>query len=151
MNRKYVSVIVVFILYVMTLIYLTVLSNHVLSNYRGEPIFKLTVSIIGIMQTQSVEYVIKNVFGNVLLFIPYGFLLPILLIPYIKKTLMNIGTTALLALITTITIEFIQVYYAHRVFDIDDMILNEIGFLIGAFFFWLLEPSIRKSILDSSK
>ena len=67
---------------------------------------------------------IKNIIGNILLFIPYGF--------YSSYYLSNrkIGTNVMLCLIASFAIEAIQ-YYIGRVFDIDDIILNVLGGFIG--------------------
>lgn len=66
----------------------------------------------------------RNVIGNIMLFIPFGFLTSYLLNN--KK----FSVAAILTLIVTGTIETVQ-YYIGRVFDIDDIILNFIGSMIG--------------------
>ena len=55
--------------------------------------------------------------GNILLFIPYGFLSSY----YLDNK--KFGVITILTIITTLTIETVQ-YYIGRVFDIDDIILN---------------------------
>lgn len=67
---------------------------------------------------------IKNIVGNILLFIPYGFFSSY----YLNNR--KISTNVLLCLIATFCIESIQ-YYIGRVFDIDDIILNVLGGFIG--------------------
>jgi len=67
---------------------------------------------------------IKNVFGNILLFIPYGFFASY----YLK--LEKIYPVLGLSFLISITIETTQLFIG-RVFDIDDIILNLIGGLIG--------------------
>ncbi len=66
----------------------------------------------------------KNVMGNIVLFIPYGFLASYFLDN--KK----LGVITILTVITSLTIESVQ-YYIGRVFDIDDIILNLVGGIIG--------------------
>lgn len=80
----------------------------------------------------------KNVFGNIMLFIPYGFLASYLLNN--KK----ISIIAVLTIIASTTIEIVQ-YYIGRVFDIDDIILNLIGGIIGALIFVGLD-AIRNKV-----
>lgn len=70
----------------------------------------------------------KNILGNIMLFIPYGFLSS-----YLLKN-KSISLTVLLSLIVSVTIEVVQ-YYIGRVFDIDDIILNVLGGLIGCLLF----------------
>ena len=67
---------------------------------------------------------IKNVIGNITLFIPFGFFSSY----YLKNKKML--TPFILSLITSLTIESVQ-FYIGRVFDIDDIILNTLGGIIG--------------------
>ncbi len=71
---------------------------------------------------------IKNVMGNIMLFVPYGFLASY----YLNNK--KIGVITILTLITTVTIETVQ-YYIGRVFDIDDIILNLVGSIVGFLIF----------------
>ncbi len=67
---------------------------------------------------------IKNVLGNILLFIPYGFFTSYYL--KLEKTYGVLG----LSFLISITIETTQLLIG-RVFDIDDIILNLIGGMLG--------------------
>ena len=67
---------------------------------------------------------IRNVLGNVLLFLPYGFYLS-----YFAK-LRRIRYVFVFSLFVSIIVEIIQ-YRIGRVFDIDDVILNLVGGLLG--------------------
>ena len=71
---------------------------------------------------------IKNVIGNITLFIPFGFFSSY----YLKNKKML--TPFILSLITSLTIESVQ-FYIGRVFDIDDIILNTLGGIIGFLFY----------------
>lgn len=66
----------------------------------------------------------KNVLGNMLLFVPFGYFVNYIL----KNRKFIIGTT--LTLITSLSIELIQMNIG-RSFDIDDIILNIIGGITG--------------------
>ncbi len=66
----------------------------------------------------------KNVLGNMLLFVPFGYFVNYIL----KNKKFIIGTT--LTLITSLSIELIQMNIG-RSFDIDDIILNIIGGITG--------------------
>lgn len=70
----------------------------------------------------------KNILGNIMLFIPYGFLSSYLL-KNKKFTIISI-----LTIITSVTIETVQ-YYIGRVFDIDDVLLNLVGGILGFLIF----------------
>jgi len=84
------------------------------------------------------EKFIKNVMGNIMLFIPYGFLAAYFLDN--KK----FSVITIVTLIATFTIETVQ-YYIGRVFDIDDIILNLIGGIIGFLIFVGLD-AIRNKV-----
>lgn len=71
---------------------------------------------------------IKNILGNIVLFTPYGFLSS-----YLLKN-KKVSVTFILTLIVSLTVEIVQ-YYIGRVFDIDDIILNVTGGIIGGLLF----------------
>ncbi len=75
---------------------------------------------------------IKNVIGNMLMFLPYGFF-----ISYFLK-LKKPSILLLLALIVSLTIETTQSLIG-RVFDVDDIFLNVLGAFIGFSIFYLLD------------
>lgn len=85
----------------------------------------------------------KNVVGNMLMFMPFGFF-----VAYILK-LKKVWIMLLLSLIVSLTIETIQSIIG-RVFDVDDIILNVIGSIFGflvfkiVYFLKLKSPSFLK-------
>lgn len=66
----------------------------------------------------------KQVFGNILLFIPLGYFAT----SYCK--IKSLGTITLVSLLSSLTIEVTQ-HYIGRTFDIDDIILNVVGGIVG--------------------
>lgn len=70
----------------------------------------------------------KNIIGNIILFIPFGFFTSY----YLKNK--KILTPLILTIIASSTIEIVQ-YYIGRVFDIDDIILNTFGGILGFLLF----------------
>ena len=73
----------------------------------------------------------KNVIGNMIMFIPFGFFTS-----YFLK-LKKFYSIFFLTLLTSITIETTQLLIG-RVFDIDDIFLNIIGGLVGYFIFKII-------------
>ncbi len=69
-----------------------------------------------------------NILGNILLLVPVGFLLPIIF----QK--MNWKQVLLISILSGLIIEGMQVVLHVGIFDIDDVILNGLGVLLG---FWL--------------
>lgn len=73
---------------------------------------------------------ISNIFGNVLIFVPIGLLLPFMLKrPHKFLYTMGIG------LLMTLNIEILQHFLGLGVFDVDDIILNVFGVALGFLFF----------------
>lgn len=74
------------------------------------------------------SWIIFMFWGNVLLFLPLGFLLPMV---WKKKTFAKYICAGIM---TTVVLELIQPIMG-RSFDVDDLITNTIGFLIGYFLY----------------
>ena len=79
---------------------------------------------------------IKNVLGNIILFLPFGFFTAYYL--DIKKPYLII----ILTLIASTSIEFVQMSIG-RVFDIDDIMLNTIGGIVGFYLFSILSKIVK--------
>lgn len=114
----------IFCCYFVNLLRLTGIFNIHLSNFSD---FHASPNIIPIINTLKELmdygfYVLKQVTLNILLFVPFGFLLD-----QLKKSGRNILITSL---ITSVTIETLQ-YYNDRFADIDDVIWNVSGALLG--------------------
>lgn len=72
-----------------------------------------------------------NIIGNILLFVPVG-----IIWPFCFKKLNSVGKTVLAGAGFTLLIEIIQLPLFGRCSDIDDMILNTTGVLIGALIYF---------------
>lgn len=73
----------------------------------------------------------KNVLGNMIMFIPYGFF-----VSYILKLEKWYSITSL-TLLTSLTIETTQLVIG-RVFDVDDIMLNILGGLLGYSIYYVI-------------
>jgi len=82
--------------------------------------------------TFHVGLIAKNVIGNLMLLFPFG-----LIVPVLWKNTDKLSYRVLYGLILTVGIEsiqFMQMYFGFsmgRVVDVDDIILNALGFIIG--------------------
>lgn len=85
-------------------------------------------------------HALLNILGNVILFIPIGFIFPLILIRY-----RNLKKIAVLSISISLFIEFIQ-FFVGRSCDIDDLILNFVGGIIGYTIFCFTSDRL-KSIL----
>ena len=81
---------------------------------------------------------IKNVLGNMLLFLPFGFFTSYLLDN--KRPLL----TVVLTLVASLSIEVVQLMIG-RVFDVDDIILNVLGGTFGFYLYNILDRLVKKS------
>ena len=74
----------------------------------------------------------KNIIGNILLFMPYGFFASY----YLRLNKKRFA--AILILIVSLSIECVQLVIG-RCFDVDDILLNLLGGMIGYFIYKILE------------
>lgn len=82
----------------------------------------------------------KQVFGNILLFIPLGYFAT----SYCR--IKNLGVITIVSLLSSSVIEVVQ-HFIGRSFDIDDIILNVVGGIIG-FLLYRGFNSIKKHLPD---
>ena len=82
---------------------------------------------------------IRNVLGNLVLFYPMGIFLSCLF-PRIR----TLKQTVLISLCTILSVECIQLIFRRGIFDVDDLILNMAGWLLG--FLTLSVPFIRRTL-----
>ncbi len=75
------------------------------------------------------EEAFKNVFGNIILFIPYGFL------GILYPKLNQFKWLFITFFLTINLVEFSQYYFRRGFADIDDVILNATGVIIGFFIY----------------
>ena len=76
--------------------------------------------------------VVLNLAGNVLAFVPFGLFLPLLV-----KRVRSFGKTVLLGFEFSLFVEILQLYSKVGSFDVDDILLNTTGVLIGYLLFCL--------------
>lgn len=72
--------------------------------------------------------IVYNLLGNVIIFMPLGFLLP-----FVLKKNNNLEYVFIISFFTILLAESMQLIFRVGVFDVDDLILNLIGCLIGYF------------------
>ncbi|WP_445491304.1 VanZ family protein [Niallia sp. 03133] len=76
----------------------------------------------------NLNIIIDNLLGNILIFVPLGFFLPLLFKKYKK-----FSKVCLSSILISFFLEFLQIALHIGQFDIDDIILNTIGAVIGYF------------------
>lgn len=123
-----------FIIYIMSLFYVVTFQDVSWSTSNFIPFKEMFRYELG-----STMF-IKNVIGNMMMFMPYGFF-----ISYFLK-LNKIKIIIYLSIIVSLTIEVTQLVIG-RVFDVDDIMLNIFGGLIGYYIYRLV--SLMKNHLPS--
>ena len=91
------------------------------------------------IQTVGYRYVIVNVLGNIVAFMPFGFLLP-----FASERKMHVGKVAFLTFLLSLSAETIQLLSRTGAFDVDDLILNTIGGVLGYLCYGILFARRRK-------
>lgn len=76
----------------------------------------------------------ENLVGNVIVFVPFGFLLP-----YVLTWGRNFFVMLLNAFVFVLGIEVFQLFSAFGAFDVDDILLNCVGAVLGYFIFLIWE------------
>lgn len=92
----------------------------------------------GNMNTSLLSFANVNIYGNIAVFIPYGIYLGV-----IKKR-KEVMRSLLVVFITSISIEIIQFVFALGACDIDDVILNCCGGIIGVLGYKLLRKVFKE-------
>lgn len=132
-------VLVVFLLYLSVLIYLVLFSETYRRGgspgggyaYNLEP-FKEIRRFCGSMDQLGFRAVFVNLAGNILAFIPFAFFLPV-----VSKKAERLAQTVFLTFLLSLGIECAQLVTKVGSFDVDDLILNTAGGLIGYLLHWI--------------
>lgn len=105
-------------------------SNPDSINYNLIPFRNISVQISHITQW----WALKNLLGNIIPFVPFGFLLPVTYRKFNSAIkVLPIGIASILF------IEMFQFFTKLGSFDVDDIILNMIGIICGYFMFLLIK------------
>lgn len=138
----------VFIVYFAVLIYATLFTfnEYVYGKSANLVLFD---SIRLMWRSNDYWLIFKNIIGNVMLFFPLGLLLPLIFRVFNSWRLMFV-----VGFSTSFVIEVLQYEYAKRIFDIDDILLNGMGAMVGLFlykFFALLFRIIERNLFKRKK
>lgn len=133
-------------------LYILIIFYLLLSPFRRFHISSSPVNLIPFKQIS--EYIIRynyynfdiwfnNLFGNMLLFMPFGFMLPLC---FRKGT--DIKNSLFYVIMFSFFIEFFQNIFHVGIFDIDDIILNVMGGVIGFGVYKLLLKLLKHKKLE---
>jgi len=91
------------------------------------------------IDTVGFRYVLVNIVGNIVAFMPFGFLAPMT-----TERRMTIGKMFFYSFLLTLCAETLQLISKTGAFDVDDLILNTIGGILGYGCYMLLIGRRRK-------
>lgn len=133
-----------FILYILYLSYLLFLSPgfgrtaSVIREYNLIP-FKTINNYIKYRAYVNTKTLVINIIGNVVAFMPMGFFIPIL---FRKKR--NLGEVLFFSSLISLVVEFMQYRFVVGSFDVDDIILNTLGGMLGYILFLICYAIYKK-------
>ncbi|MBQ8797962.1 MAG: VanZ family protein [Lachnospiraceae bacterium] len=93
--------------------------------YNLEPFLEIKRAIEHVDMV-GYRYVITNIAGNIVAFMPFGFLLPL-----ITEYKMHTGKVLVFSFLLTLCAESLQLVSRTGAFDVDDLILNTLGGVLG--------------------
>lgn len=105
------------------------LKEYIRLSRLGESFFNPNINLIPFSDGFSLGFIL-----NIFLFIPLGFLCPLM-----SKYYQHIKNTLFIGLGLSLSIEIVQLFTPYRATDIDDLITNVVGTLIGYLCFKLIQ------------
>jgi glycopeptide antibiotics resistance protein len=130
---------IIYVMIMIKLLFLRNTSGYFSSGYSYNLVpFRTIKQYIIYRNRIETQIWVKNLFGNIILFIPLGVFGPLLNIKLFKKTLFLEVIISLL-----FCVELIQLITKVGSFDIDDIILNTFGALLGLLFTSLLRYTVK--------
>lgn len=141
-------------IYLLVLFYLVFFSEmfgrhavHI-NEYNLVP-FKTIGNFIKYHESVSTASFLANIIGNVVAFMPFGIILPIIL--RTKKHKYYIQWVFFWAFLLSLTIEIVQYLMAVGAFDVDDLILNTSGAVIGYIIYLVIRVEYNRAFSRRGK
>jgi glycopeptide antibiotics resistance protein len=107
-------------------------------NYNIIP-FHTIKSLVYHREYYNTDTWVKNLFGNIVMFIPLG-----VFIPALNRKLLRPSVFLLVIILILFLVESIQLLTRVGSFDIDDIILNTLGAMIGLAFLKSITPRVSR-------
>lgn len=134
---------ILFYIYILSLSYFLFFSERygrdIVTENVNLKLFKEIKRFIKYREYIGFEGFVVNIFGNIFAFAPFGFFLPLLNSRYRKFHII-----ALLSIIFSLIVETSQLLLKVGVFDVDDILLNSIGGILGYIGFRIMYSVYKK-------
>lgn len=146
---------ILFVLYILAIVYFLLLSDIYgrgdgYSDYRYNliPFLEITRFIRSAFNGGSIHYVdvFVNLIGNVVAFVPFG-----ALIRWVRNRKTGLWIAVLYTFLFSLAIELIQLATKVGVFDVDDLILNTCGGVVGYVCYRILRAIDRRRYRKDEK
>lgn len=112
--------------------------NRIISRSYNLIPFQTIWEYAGGSDSMSKSFVLYNIFGNIVVFIPFGLFLQV-----IKKR-KTFRKSLLIVIITSMAIELMQFISGLGASDIDDVLLNSCGGIIGILIYQLFKKGLKE-------
>ncbi|MCQ2010424.1 VanZ family protein [Sporolactobacillus sp. STSJ-5] len=121
---------------ILFVLYLTLIPHGIIhtGNVAGTPVQHFTINLNPLVifknfQSASLFYFIVDDLGNIMLFLPFGFFLAM------RYPQFHWAHALFMGALFSATIEWVQLFLPNRMTDIDDVILNTTGAVLGYMFY----------------
>lgn len=129
--KKHIIKYAFFTIYILILLKLTLFRDTTLENYEIN--FIPFVDLINVYKKSGLWQFIRLFLGNIVWFVPFGFMMPEML----KKC--GFITVTLRGFLFSLLIEVLQLVLKKGICEIDDLILNTFGAMIGYTLYKILQ------------
>lgn len=126
-------ILLLFVIYIFFILYVTLYFHR--SQHYGFNFVPFSDIVQCLKSKQYFDY-FQFILANIMLFIPFGFLYPLIFHKKFKNTV-SIGAASV------ICIETLQVVLQRGIFDINDILYNTVGICIGYFCAHLLQTGLK--------
>ena len=130
-NKKRLTLIVILVIYIAIVLYITILSRE---TNRREMVLTPFWELHNLLNTSRKIHWFLQIFLNIMLFVPLGILLPMLCRSFRSFTVITFT-----AVLCSVAIEIAQYLTARGLSELDDVIHNTIGAIIGYIVFKLIK------------
>lgn len=98
------------------------------------------IPLVHLFDYDNVRDIAWNVLGNAAMFLPSGMILPV-----VYKKLNHFGKVVAAGAFISLCIELLQLPFASRASDVDDIILNALGVAVGYGIYAIIKKALRKA------
>lgn len=146
-NKKIIIIFgwIIFYIYILLLAYFLFFSERygrdLVTKQYNLQLFKEIKRFIRYRKQIGMEGFVVNILGNVLAFMPYGFLLP-----FLNKAYRKFYIITILSVLFSLVVETSQLLLRVGVFDVNDILMNTIGGILGYLVFRTTYSYYKKEV-----